>query len=194
MTSWCWLCSWFLGRVTFAPTSKKSIPGKHRHKLASKFYGPFRVLSKIKIVAYHLDLPTYSKIHDVFHVSLLKPFHGESPTTMANLPSALDGEVLPTLATILRARLNRGKWEVLVQWTGLADTGATWEDVQEFYNSYPTIELEEKLFFFHGRGNVMDIFVEQTYVRHRVYKSGTTTNDVKGSIFLLVGINFIIIL
>ena len=44
-------------------------------KLLPKFAGPFRVLEKIGQAAYKLLLPESMKIHDVFHVGLLEPYH-----------------------------------------------------------------------------------------------------------------------
>lgn len=41
-------------------------------KLASKFYGPYRIIKKIGEVAYGLELPDRACVHPTFHVSILK--------------------------------------------------------------------------------------------------------------------------
>ena len=45
-------------------------------KLAEHFLGPFKVLAKVGINAYKLDLPAkYKRLHHTFHVSLLEAYH-----------------------------------------------------------------------------------------------------------------------
>ncbi|MCO5592409.1 hypothetical protein L7F22_046412 [Adiantum nelumboides] len=48
-------------------------------KLGIHYYGPFHVCDKISDVAYRLKLPKGWKIHNAFHVSLLRPFVGDLP-------------------------------------------------------------------------------------------------------------------
>ena len=43
-------------------------------KLPPIYVGPFEILARIRLVAYQLALPPYIRIHDVFHISLLKKY------------------------------------------------------------------------------------------------------------------------
>jgi hypothetical protein len=67
--------------------------------------GQSRSREKIGDVAYMLQLPTGARLHDVFHVGLLKKFYGEAPATLWTLPTIRHGRACPTLATVLRRRL-----------------------------------------------------------------------------------------
>jgi hypothetical protein len=44
-------------------------------KLAPKRYGPFTIIKEVSPVVYQLYLPMTWEIHDVFHASLLSPYH-----------------------------------------------------------------------------------------------------------------------
>lgn len=57
------------------------------NKLARRYYGPFLILERIGKVAYRVELPSDSKLHPLFHVSLLKPFRGEIADTSCELPA-----------------------------------------------------------------------------------------------------------
>ncbi|KAL6124890.1 hypothetical protein ACLB2K_077398 [Fragaria x ananassa] len=49
------------------------------HKgLVRKYEGPFEVIKRIDKVSYKLHLPPKLKIHPVFYVSMLKPFHEDA--------------------------------------------------------------------------------------------------------------------
>ena len=60
-----------------SPWRKILIFGK-RGKLSSRFIGPYEILERIGLVAYRLALPPeLAKLHDVFHVSILRKYHAD---------------------------------------------------------------------------------------------------------------------
>ena len=100
------------------PYRQQSINKRVFHNLATKYYGPFRVIERVGKVAYRLELPSSSKIHNVFHVSLLKKKLGDH-NLVSGLPPVSDkGEFMLTPLKILDKRMvkkkNKISSEVLV--------------------------------------------------------------------------------
>lgn len=145
-------------------------------KLAPKFYGPYQITERIGDVSYRLKLPPKAKVHDIFHVSLLKQFIGTPPQCPPPLPTLYHGKVTPTPIEVLRARKARGLWQVLVRWEGLSAADTSWEDVQHFKEQYPSFQLEDKLFL-HDEGDVM---WGRTYIRRR-HRLKANTSGLDGA-------------
>jgi hypothetical protein len=142
-------------------------------KLSPRFYGPYQVLERIGEVTYHLNLPAKAKIHDIFHVGLLKKFDGTPPEDVVPLPAIQHGRVIPSPNKITRARLNRESWEILVVWKGRAASDATWEKLKEFKKAYPEVQLEDELFV-EEEGNVVDSFIGKVYQRRKPTRESPT--------------------
>ncbi|MCO5608565.1 hypothetical protein L7F22_062776 [Adiantum nelumboides] len=64
---------WVLLRFEKARLRKKKGKKRLYPKLSMRYYGPFQITERINDVSFRLRLPDTWKIHNAFHVSLLKP-------------------------------------------------------------------------------------------------------------------------
>ncbi|KAJ9521258.1 hypothetical protein QJQ45_022966 [Haematococcus lacustris] len=117
-------------------------------KLKPRYVGPFEVQYMVGEAAVKLELPQqWSRFHNVFHVSLVKPYRSDGSSAVPGVSSPppeqwLDGEPVYTVERVLDHRLvNTGKrkgkdkksepkkprLEFLVKWQGYGDEHNTWE-------------------------------------------------------------------
>ncbi|MCH79981.1 hypothetical protein A2U01_0000743, partial [Trifolium medium] len=125
------------------PYKMKSLAKRINQKLSPRYYGPYEILQRVGQVAYKLKLPEESKVHPVFHASLLKKYI--SPTVgFQPLPTCLNEEwqLEPTPEEALDTRRNdQGVVEVLVKWKGLPDFENSWESAdKDFENSWESAD------------------------------------------------------
>jgi hypothetical protein len=96
-----------------------------------KYVGPFKVTAQVNDVAYRLELPPSMPIHDVFHVSLLKPYKKGTTPTPPPLPIVVEGEYEYEVERILMHRDRKQgrstKREYYVKWLGYGPEHCTWE-------------------------------------------------------------------
>ena len=121
-------------------------------KLNYKRLGPFKVLKRIGLQAYKIDLPFSLKhIHDTFHISLLDPYKATMPPH--SLPPPLspvyinDDEQFFEIETILDSRRTRNSLEYLIKWKGYPESDNSWEPstylkaqsyIKEFHKRNPS--------------------------------------------------------
>ena len=97
-------------------------------KLDFKKLGPFEILEKKGPVNYKLRLPAKSRLHPVFHVSLLEPAKGNAPiVTNAELQPENDPDVYEVEKILDTRTTTRGQQEYLVKWKGYGDLECSWE-------------------------------------------------------------------
>lgn len=128
------------------PCRQSTLKQKGAEKLFPCFYGPYRLIKQVGEVAYELELPLGSRIHNIFHVSCLKKVLGQQVTSAVELPPLDDeGHLVLEPETILerRERKLRGGTirEFLVRWKNLPDEDATWEG--EHILEHPALKLLE---------------------------------------------------
>ena len=101
-------------------------------KLSALWAGPYKVISKVGNVAYELLLPGDWHIHDVFHVSELKPCVGDVEFEQGiELDSGIEYEI-ERLADV---RDVRGRREYLCKWKGYGDYENSWVKAVDMGNA-----------------------------------------------------------
>jgi hypothetical protein len=112
------------------------------------------VIKRFGEVAYELELPEGSKIHNTFHVSCLKKALEQHVTALAYIPPLdEEGQLVLSPKRIFDVREQRLRSKVireyLVVWRGLPAEDVTWEGEQIL--QHPDLELLEDKQSWEGR-------------------------------------------
>ena len=140
------------------PYRQSTLKQKGAEKLKPRFYGPYRVIRRVVQVAYQLELPRGSKIHNIFHVSCLKKELGQQVIVTDELPP-MDNEghlvLQPEAISDTRERQLQSMTvrKFLVRWKNFPDEDATWEN--EKILQHPSLQLlGDKHYFVGGDCNI----------------------------------------
>ncbi|XP_072073870.1 uncharacterized protein [Arachis hypogaea] len=104
------------------PYRQRSLSLEPHNKLRKRYYGPYKVIQKVGKVAYRLELPESCALYPVFHVLVLKPFHGPPPVSVpsaAKLPSSLQPRPAAIIASRVVSTPTRPRTELLIDWEGV---------------------------------------------------------------------------
>jgi hypothetical protein len=111
-------------------------------KLAARYCGPFKILEMIGLVAYMLAFPASMRMHNVFHVSLLKKYVPDAnhiiDWNVIQVEHEGDFCVEPVHILDWKFKVLRNKsiGLVKVQWTYYGIEGATWEHEENMHVEY----------------------------------------------------------
>ncbi|KAJ8761373.1 hypothetical protein K2173_001503 [Erythroxylum novogranatense] len=126
----------------------KRVFGK-KDKLSPRYIGPYEIVERIGPLAYKLDLPLeLSKIHNVFHVSMLRRYRSDHSHIVrpseVQLREDLTYEEQPVEILDSKEKVLRNKIVKLVKvlWRNHSIEEATWEPLESMKEKYPYLFMD----------------------------------------------------
>ncbi|KAL4282512.1 hypothetical protein GQ457_16G022250 [Hibiscus cannabinus] len=123
---------------------KKVLRFGKKGKLSPRYIDPFEVLEKVRTVAYRLAHPSeFDKIHNVFHVSMLKKYRSDSSHVLEpedvelNPDLSYEEEPVMILDSEVKRLRNKNFSLVKVLWRNHNVEEATWEPEETMKEQYP---------------------------------------------------------
>ena len=120
-----------------------------KDKLSHRYIGQFKVLDCVGLVAYRLALPpSLSGVHPVFHVSMLKKYHGDGDyiikwdSVVLDKDLQYEEEPIAILGRDIQKLRNKEIKFLKVQWKHRPVEKATWETEKDMRDKYPQLIVD----------------------------------------------------
>ncbi|XP_071917037.1 uncharacterized protein [Coffea arabica] len=141
-----------LAFLKITPLKASLMSGKGK-KLQPRFVGPYNIIQRVGNVAYKLELPpSLSRIHNVFHVSMLKKYHPDPSHILQSesieIDETLTYEEKPVELLDRKMKELRNKRIPLVKvlWRNHGIEEATWEVEEAIREKYPNLLTDQGKF------------------------------------------------
>ena len=138
--------------LKITPLKASLMSGKGK-KLQPRFVGPYKIIQRVGSVAYKLELPpSLSRIHNIFHVSMLKKYHPDpshiSQPKNIEINETLTYEEKPVKLLDRKVKELRNKQILLVKvlWRNHELEEATWEVEEAIRGKYPDLFTDQGKF------------------------------------------------
>lgn len=131
-----------IGELVWLSSRHVTLRALGSRKLLPQWLGPFKILDKPSEVNYTLDLPPHYRIHDTFHVSMLRRCYDNGAGVQRPPTVMIEGQEEFELQQILAhkpATKSRDSTNVryLVQWKGYGPAYNSWEPGRSISRNAP---------------------------------------------------------
>ncbi|KPM33870.1 hypothetical protein AK830_g12703 [Neonectria ditissima] len=116
-------------------------------KLADKYVGPYRITRCIgdHRLAYELELPPRSRIHNVFHISNLEKWKGDEPEAIQQQDDPFIADDIYVIERIITHKGSKSNRRYLIKWEGYDDTESSWVSRKDFTDKNFIAEYEQRI-------------------------------------------------